>query len=106
MIEEQLTLIAASFVMGCLIVAAYFVLMGIRKIFKSGIVVCGVTDFIFWEAAAIILYIVIYRIDGGIIRGYGLAALMIAMLLTRLVLKKLCDWVTMRINEIKTKHNG
>ena len=105
MIEEQLTLIAASFVMGCFIVTAYFILMGIRKLLKTGIVLCGVTDFIFWESAAVILYIVIYKIDGGIIRGYGLVTLLAAMLITRLVLKKLCDWFKITIKEYKIKHN-
>ena len=105
MIAEQLTLIVASFVMGCLIVVAYFILMGIRKILKMGLVLCGITDFIFWETAAILLYIVIYKIDGGIIRGYGLAALILAMLLTRLVLKKLCDWYKISIKKLKTRHD-
>lgn len=117
MIRQQIMLVAMSFAFGMIIVFLYDLLIIIREILGMGRIMQGLTDLIFWEGSAAALFIITYRINEGIIRGYAVAALFLGMIIfwwsvggrflagTRKVLKKISRWVTMKTNKVKTKFN-
>lgn len=80
MIRQQIMLAAASFAGGMVIILLYELLFLLRVLFKTGIIIRALTDVLYWEAAAIGLFYVIYRINGGDIRGYVLFFLFLGML--------------------------
>lgn len=117
MIRQQVMLVSMSFAFGMILVFLYNLLIIVREVLGMGKVMRGLTDFLFWEAAAVILFAITYRINEGIIRGYALAALFFGMILfwwsvgmrflagTRKVLKKIRRWVTIKAGKVKTKFN-
>lgn len=117
MIRQQILLVTMSFAIGMIVVFLYDLLIIIREILGMGKIMRGLTDFIFWEASAVALFIITYRINEGIIRGYAVAALFFGMILfwwsvgarllagSRKVLKKIRRWVTIKSNKVKTKIN-
>lgn len=80
MIRQQILLAAASFAGGMIIVLFYEILIILREVFCTGKIIQAVTDFLYWETAAVCLFYVIYKINGGEIRGYAIAALFAGML--------------------------
>ena len=115
MIRQQIALVAMSFAFGMIIVFLYDLLIIIREILGMGRIMRGLTDFLFWEASAAALFMITYRINEGIIRGYAIAALFLGMILfwwsvgarflagARKVLKRIRRWVTIKSDSIKTK---
>ena len=77
----------------------------------------ALTDFLFWETAAVILFYVIYRINGGEIRGYAVISLFLGMILfwwaigkklleiMRKALKKATVWVNIVCKKVKAIFN-
>jgi len=80
MIRQQIVLSAVSFAAGIVIVLAYEMLIILREIFRTGRIIQALTDFLFWETAAVTLFYVIYTINGGAIRGYALISLFLGMI--------------------------
>lgn len=115
MIRQQIMLVTVSFALGMTVVFLYELLIIIREILGFGRVMRGLTDFLFWESFAIILFIITYRINEGIIRGYAVAALFFGMLLfwwsvgsrflagARKLLKKIRRWVTINLEKVRTR---
>lgn len=117
MIREQILLVTAVFVSGMAIVLAYEILIICREILKTGKIIQALTDFFFWEAAAISLFYLIYRINGGRIRGYAIVSLFLGMIffwwafgkklleIMRKALKKATAWVNIGGKKIKAIFN-
>ena len=72
----------------------YDVLRVLRRVKTRGTLLTGIEDLLYWAAAAIVLFVFLYRENGGIIRAYvivGMAAGMITyeIVLGRLIVKYL-----------------
>lgn len=115
MIRQQIMLVTVSFAIGMLVVLLYELLIIIREILGMGRIMQGLTDFLFWETSAVILFIITYRINEGIIRGYAVAALFLGMILfwwsvgarflawSRKLLKKIRRWVTINSEKVSAR---
>ena len=117
MIREQIILVTAVFLFGMLLVFAYEILIICREILRTGMIIQALTDFLFWEAAAVSLFYLIYLINGGEIRGYALVSLFLGMIffwwilgkklleIMRKALKKATAWVNIVGKKIKAIFN-
>lgn len=77
---------------GGLVLLAYDFLRIIRRLIKHGILLLAVEDIIFWIAAGIFIFAMIYRQNNGIIRGFAVMGMSAGMLLyNRLVRDRLVN---------------
>ncbi len=74
-IELQFFLI--SILWGGILLLVYDILRIIRRIIKHGAFLIAVQDMIFWTAASLFIFSMIYRENNGIIRGYSILGMML-----------------------------
>ena len=80
MIINQLQMAAVSYITGVVCAVMYYIMWRIRRWLKTGVVFHFLSDFIFWEATAVIYVYIIYRINEGCIRGFALTCLFAGIL--------------------------
>jgi spore cortex biosynthesis protein YabQ len=80
-IAVELQFFFISILWGAIILAAYDVLRIIRRIIKHGIFFLAVEDLIFWMAASVFIFSMIYEQNNGIIRGFSVMGMTIGILL-------------------------
>lgn len=77
--EILLFLISAS--TGVLILFVYDLLRVLRRVFPRGAVLVGIEDLLYWCAAGILIFYMIFMKNSGSLRGFSLAAVLLGMLL-------------------------
>lgn len=75
MIRQEIALILFMVSGGMIIMLAYDLLVVIRELVRRTQLLITLEDIIYWVAAAVCTFYVIYRINEGVIRGYAAAGL-------------------------------
>ncbi len=78
-IELQFFLI--SILWGGVLLLAYDMLRILRRLVKHGVFLIAVEDMIFWLAASLFIFTMIYRINNGIIRGFSIIGMLLGIIL-------------------------
>lgn len=83
----ELELLAFSFLSGIICFFGYDLLLVLRIFFRRSLILEKLEDILYWLAASIFVFSVIYVKNGGVIRGYSIAGMLAGMLLYRAVVK-------------------
>lgn len=78
-IELQFFLI--SVLWGGILLAAYDVLRIFRRIIRHGAVLIAIEDLIYWLAASLFIFAMIFRENNGIIRGFSMIGMLLGSIL-------------------------
>jgi hypothetical protein len=90
----ELYYIADCFLWGVILAALYDAVCIIRILIPHGTLIIAVEDFCYWSAAAIGMFLILYREDDGTLRWFAIAAVLLAMLLIhRYISKYTVPWV-------------
>lgn len=80
-IRTEITLFLISVLTGVWILFVYDLLRILRRVFPRGSVLVGIEDLLYWCAAGILVFYVIFTNNDGSLRGFCLAAILLGMLL-------------------------
>ena len=69
---------------GVLLMFGYDLLRAVRRVFIHGSLLLALEDFIYWSAAGILAFGVIFLKNSGVVRGFSLCAMMMGMVLYQL----------------------
>lgn len=86
-ISVELHFFMISVLWGGVILLAYDCLRIIRRLIKHGIFFVAAEDLIFWVAASVFIFSMIYNQNNGIIRGFSVMGMSAGMLLYHFLLK-------------------
>ncbi len=86
-IEVQFFLI--SIVSGMIILVAYDILRIFRRIIRHHFTIVAVEDILFWIAAALFIFSVMYQQNNGIIRGFSVLGMCLGMLIYNIVFSRI-----------------
>jgi spore cortex biosynthesis protein YabQ len=86
-ITVELQFFLISVLWGSIILFAYDGLRILHRLIKHGAIFLAAEDIIFWAAAGIFIYSMIYRQNSGIIRGFSVAGITIGMVLYHYIFK-------------------
>lgn len=81
MIVLEVRFFLGSFLSGILLVAAYDILRFLRRLIPHSRTFVNGEDILFWSGASMFIFRVIYRLNNGSIRGFGLLCMAAGMLL-------------------------
>lgn len=84
-LADELYFFALCIIWGGLVLLAYDFLRVIRRLIKHGNLWLAAEDLIFWFIAGILIFIMIYRQNNGIIRGFAVMGMTAGMLLYNLL---------------------
>lgn len=79
----ELELLAFSVLSGALCFFGYDLLLVLRIFFKRAVILEKAEDILYWLAASVLVFSVIYEKNSGIIRGYSIAGMLAGMLFYR-----------------------
>ncbi len=83
----ELELLAFSFLSGIICFFGYDLLLVLRIFFRRSLILEKLEDILYWLAASIFVFSVIYKKNSGVIRGYSIAGMLAGMILYRAVVK-------------------
>ncbi len=75
MLRGELLLMFGTVITGGLLATAYYFLCLLRRILPHSRALVGTEDILFFAAAALLAYTVIYRLGNGVVRYYAAAGL-------------------------------
>lgn len=84
----ELELLAFSVLSGAFCFLGYDLLLVLRIFFKRAVILEKAEDILYWLAASVLVFSVIYEKNSGIIRGYSIAGMLGGMLLYRAAAKE------------------
>lgn len=87
-IITQLQFFGISVLSGALILLVYDVLRIFRRLVKQGTFVLAIQDIIFWTIAGVFIFVIIYKENNGIIRGYCVMGMTVGMLLYHFIISQ------------------
>lgn len=64
---------------GVLLLFGYDLLRAVRRVFPHGNLLLAVEDFLYWSAAGILAFGVIFLKNSGVVRGFSLCAIVLGM---------------------------
>ncbi len=80
-ITIELQFFLTSILWGGILLLIYDILRILRRVIKHGAFLIAVQDMIFWVAASLFIFSMIYRENNGIIRGYSILGMMLGSIL-------------------------
>ena len=75
----QLRFFAISILWGAIVILTYDALRIFRRLKKHGNIMIAAQDILFWMAASIFIFVMIYQVNDGIIRGFCILGMTIGM---------------------------
>ena len=110
-IRMEAELAAVSFLLGVMLMISYDFLRLFRLLLPHGVWWIGFEDLAYWLYCAWMTFALLFRENGGVLRGYVLGCIFLGMLLyDRLVservfrlLKKGIRWITMKIKNFRCR---
>lgn len=84
----QLRFFAISILWGAIVILTYDALRIFRRIKKHGNIMIAAQDILFWIAASIFIFVMIYQVNDGIIRGFCILGMTIGMVLYHFILSE------------------
>jgi len=88
-IAVELHFFLMSVLWGALVLLAYDQLRVIRRVIRHNTVAVAIQDVIFWIAASVFIFALIYVENSGIIRGFSIMGMAIGMILYHYMLSDL-----------------
>lgn len=80
-IFHEMDFFAVSFLLGILLILAYDCLRIFRRLVRHGTAWVSLEDFVYWIAAAFVIFAMLYQKNDGLIRGFSLGGIVLGMLL-------------------------
>lgn len=84
----QLRFFAISILWGAIVILTYDALRIFRRLKKHGNIMIAAQDILFWMAASIFIFVMIYQVNDGIIRGFCILGMTIGMVLYHFILSE------------------
>lgn len=81
MITQEVRFFLGSFLSGFFLLAAYDVIRLLRILIPHGKAVVNGEDLLFWTGASIFIFRMIYKLNDGNIRGFGIFCMVLGMFL-------------------------
>lgn len=91
-ISNEAILLGISLCVGAGLFFLYDMLRIFRRIKKHGTLLIGIEDFLYWLICAVVVFLMLYQENDGMVRGFALGGILIGMLayyflLSRFVIK-------------------
>ena len=96
-ITTELQFFLLSILWGGTLLLAYDVLRIFRRLVKHGVLLIAIEDLIFWVLASLFLFIMIFRENNGIIRGFSIIGMLIGLVLYHF---SISEWLVKRITQL------
>ena len=87
-IGKELDMLLISFGIGILLVFVYDILRILRRLIPHGTFWVSVEDFLFWTGSAVVVFVMLYPISGGYLRGFSIGGIVLGMLLYNLYVSR------------------
>lgn len=91
----EISLLIKACITGALLMCAYDILRAYRRIVIHNVVAVGIEDVLYWIAAGIIVFMLLYGHNNGTVRGFIIAFVVIGMLLFEWLLGR---WIIKIVN--------
>jgi spore cortex biosynthesis protein YabQ len=102
----QLQFFAISILWGGIILLIYDVLRIFRRLKKHGNIMIAAQDILFWIAASIFIFVMIYQVNNGIIRGFCVMGMAIGMVIYHFILSEFFVEMVTRLLRLLLKPFG
>ncbi len=102
----QLQFFAISILWGGIILLIYDVLRIFRRLKKHGNIMIAAQDILFWIAASIFIFVMIYQVNNGIIRGFCVMGMAIGMVIYHFIISELFVEMVTRLFRLLLKPFG
>ncbi len=96
-IGQEATILGAAVLAGAGLFFLYDILRIFRRIIPHGAIWIGVEDFIYWLICTGVVFVMIYRENDGMVRGFALGGVVLGMLVYLLVLSRFVVRINVRI---------
>ncbi|HHV11797.1 MAG TPA: hypothetical protein GXX75_16100 [Clostridiales bacterium] len=91
----QLRFFAISILWGAIVLLTYDGFRILRRLKRHGNIMVAIEDILFWIAAGLFIFAMIYQVNDGIIRGFCVMGMAIGMVLYHFTLSELLvKWIT------------
>ncbi len=87
-IGQEAAFLGTSILLGAILFLLYDVLRIFRRILPHGTYMIGLEDFIYWLICTAAVFVLIYRENDGMVRGFAFGGLLIGTLLYYLTLSR------------------
>jgi len=77
----EVNLFFQSFLIGAALMCVYDIIRAFRRIIVHSSIVSGIEDVIYWICASIVVFLLLYKYNNGVVRGFAIAGVVIGMLL-------------------------
>lgn len=84
----QLRFFAISILWGAIVLLTYDGFRIFRRLKKHGNIMIAIEDILFWIAASIFIFVMIYQVNDGIIRGFCVMGMAIGMVMYHFILSE------------------
>ncbi len=96
-IGQEAAILCAAVLAGAGLFFLYDILRIFRRIIPHGAIWVGVEDFVFWLICTGVVFVMIYRENDGMVRGFALGGVVLGMLAYLLLLSRFVVGVNVRI---------
>lgn len=87
-IGQEAVFLGSSILLGAVLFLAYDVLRILRRIVPHGNLWIGLEDFIYWLICTAAVFVLLYRENDGMVRGFAFGGMVIGMLLYYVILSR------------------
>jgi len=103
MIQSELRMFAASFGFGAGIIISYGIAELVRQFFSIGKVMRVLSELVYWIAAAILAFLLQFRLNDGVLRLYSVMGAAAGLLLFHLLTGKMFSSLNMKMKKAVRK---
>ena len=96
-IGQEATILGAAVLAGAGLFFLYDILIILRRIIPHREIWIGVQEFIYWLICTGVVFVMIYRENDGMVRGFALGGVVLGMLVYLLVLSRFVVRINVRI---------
>ena len=100
-ISEQAASLGVSILIGGALFLLYDIFRIFRRVVPHGNFWIGVEDFFYWLCCTAVVFVMLYRENDGMVRGFSIGGIMIGMLLYYFLLSRF----VIRINVMSARQN-
>lgn len=97
----EVELLLEAFLLGAVLIFLYEVMQVLRRMKVPKERTRNIQDIFYWCIVAVATFFLLYRCNGGIIRGFAIAGVGIGMILTGKVLKMVGKGITILVRRLK-----
>ncbi len=96
-IGQEAVLLGISVLLGAALFLIYDVLRIFRRIFPHGTIWIGIEDFFYWILCTAAVFVMLYRENDGMVRGFSLGGVVIGMALYYFLLSRFVIQILVKI---------